>query len=176
MLVMLWLIHRALSMQTASVSSLNRDDMERRRLEGARELSDGLSQSQVARKFGVSRTTASRWNRALTSSGVDALRKRKATGRPTRLNNQQLAELVEIFDAGPDANGLSDARWTTRLFARAIEARFGVRYDPDHVGRLMHKLGLRKREMAARHHTRYAASLYSPNTALSRSEISPTVA
>ena len=29
--------------------------------------------------------------------------------------------------------------------ASAIEARFGIRYDQDHVGRLMHKYGLRNR-------------------------------
>ena len=44
---------------------LTRDEMERRRLAAARELLAGESQASVARKFGVSRTTASRWQRAL---------------------------------------------------------------------------------------------------------------
>ncbi len=39
--------------------------MESRRLLAAQDLQTGLSQSQIARKFGVSRTTASRWNRTL---------------------------------------------------------------------------------------------------------------
>jgi transposase len=30
-------------------------------------------------------------------------------------------------------------------FASAIFEAFGVRYDPDHVGRIMHRLGLRAR-------------------------------
>ena len=123
---------------TATVPLLNRDDMERRRLDGARELLNGLSQSDVARKFGVSRTTASRWRRALDSEGVNALRKRKATGRPTRLTMSQFAELAAVYTSGPEASGFNADRWTTRLFAAAIEARFGVRYDPDHVGRLIH--------------------------------------
>jgi hypothetical protein len=42
------------------------------------------------------------------------------------------------------AHGFSDDRWTTARLAEAIEKRFGIRYDPDHVGRLMHALGLRK--------------------------------
>ena len=29
--------------------------------------------------------------------------------------------------------------------AAAIETQFGIRYDQDHVGRLMHKFGLRER-------------------------------
>jgi transposase len=151
--------------------------MERRRLDGANDLLSGLTQSEVARKLGVSRTTASRWHRALSSNGMDGLRKRKATGRPARLRSGQFAELVEIFDAGPEANGFLAPRWTTRLFALAIEARFGIRYDPDHVGRMMHKLGLRTRaSVPESRHAGYAASLYSPNTALRQSEISPTVA
>jgi putative transposase len=140
---------------TATVPLLNRDDMERRRLDGARDLLNGLSQSDVARKFGVSRTTASRWRRALDAQGVDALRKRKATGRPTRLSADQFAELADIYAAGPQAGGFTARRWTTRLFAVAIEAHFGVRYDPDHVGRLIHKLGLRNDE-AGEYHPIYA--------------------
>jgi transposase len=35
-------------------------------------------------------------------------------------------------------------------FAAAIQARFGVRYDPDHVGRIMHRLGLRERRRTHR--------------------------
>jgi putative transposase len=156
---------------TATVHLLNRDDMERRRLEGARDLLDGLSQSQVARKFGVSRTTASRWRRALDSNGVEALRKRKASGRPTRLTPGQFSELNAVYAAGPQSSGFAAARWTTRLFALAIEERFGVRYDPDHVGRLIHKLGLRAPDSQSQYRTVYPM-LYHPGTP----EISPTVA
>ena len=39
--------------------------------------------------------------------------------------------------------------WTTARFASAIEARYGIRYDPDHVGRIMHQLGLRQRHRTA---------------------------
>jgi putative transposase len=164
-------------METSSQSLLNRDEMERRRLEAAQDLLNGIAQSQVARKFGVSRTTASRWQRALRGSGVDSLRKRRAPGRPSRLSPEQLNGLASLMDEGAMPYGFPDARWTTVRLAVAIEARFGVRYDPDHVGRLMHKMGLRKAEPpGVQEIPVYAASRYSPNTDLSRSEISPTVA
>jgi len=35
-------------------------------------------------------------------------------------------------------------------FAEAIRQRFDVRYDPDHVGRIMHRLGLRERRRTHR--------------------------
>jgi transposase len=132
-------------MDTVAESLLTRDEMESRRLMAAQDLQTGLSQSQVARKFGVSRTTASRWNRALSGRGVEALRKRRAPGRPSRLNADQQAGVADVFKAGPRAAGFESDRWTTLRFAEAIHARFGVRYDPDHVGRIMHRLGLRER-------------------------------
>jgi transposase len=158
-------------MQTASLS---RDEMERRRLSAAQELMNGDSQASVARKFGVSRTTASRWQRAL-GHGVENLRKRRATGRPSRLTPLQRAEIVEMFAVGPRAMGFDADRWTTVRLAAAIERRFGVHYDPDHVGRLMHRLGLRRQGENAAAPELYVASRYSPNTSFSLSDISPTV-
>ena len=126
-------------------AALNRDDMERRRLEAAEDLLNGSPQARVARKFGVSRTTASRWHRMLADQGKERLRKRKAPGRPSRLTSAQLADVAAIFRLGARACGFENDRWTTNRLAQAIEARFGVHYDPDHVGRLMHRLGLRER-------------------------------
>jgi transposase len=123
--------------------TLNRDEMERRRLEAAEDLLKGTPQARVARKYGVSRTTASRWCRTLEGQGLERLRKRKAPGRPSRMSAAQMTEVRELFAAGPRTAGFETDRWTTARLAHAIEKRFGIRYDPDHVGRLMHRLGLR---------------------------------
>ena len=148
-------------MDTIEQSILTRDEMESRRLMAAQDLQTGLSQSQVARKFGVSRTTASRWNRALKGTGVESLRKRRAPGRPSRLSADQLQGLREVYEAGPRAAGFDSDRWTTLKFAEAIFGRFAIRYDPDHVGRIMHKLGLRERMR-----TRRARVIEAPNVAV----------
>ncbi|MGO9258669.1 MAG: helix-turn-helix domain-containing protein [Bryobacteraceae bacterium] len=132
-------------MDTSAESVLTRDEMESRRLMAAQDLQRGLSQSQIARKFGVSRTTASRWYRTLSGKGMEALRKRRAPGRPSRLTLEQLTEATRLYQAGPRAAGFDSDRWTTTRFAHAIKQCFGVRYDPDHVGRIMHRLGLRVR-------------------------------
>jgi transposase len=124
--------------------------------------------------YGVSRTTASRWHNALLHKGVESLKKRRATGRPSRLTADQLHELARLFAEGPQAHGMDAARWTTGRLAIVIESQFGVHYDEDHVGRLMHKLGLRARRQ--RTESFYVPSVYSPNTSLSAVEISPTVA
>ena len=89
------------------------------------------------------------WCRTLAGEGLDRLRKRKAPGRPSRLSAAQMSEVREIFAAGPRAFGFDADRWTTARLAGAIETRFAIRYDPDHVGRLMHRLGLRPKVAAA---------------------------
>lgn len=129
----------------APQSSLNRDDMESRRLAAAKDLLNGSSQSQVARRYGVSRTTASRWHRSIVVKGVDGMKKRRATGRPSRLTADQVDTIRQMYLDGALAHGFSRDRWTTGKLADAIERKFGIRYDQDHVGRLMHKFGLRER-------------------------------
>jgi transposase len=137
--------NRAGNMDTAAQGLLTRDEMESRRLLAAQDLQTGLKQSDVARKFGVSRTTASRWQRVLNGKGVESLRKRRAPGRPSRLGPEQLTAIAGMYHAGPRVAGFNTDRWTTTRFADAIQARFGVRYDPDHAGRIMHRLGLREK-------------------------------
>ena len=149
-------------MDTAADGILTRDEMESRRLMAAQDLQRGLTQSQVARKFGVSRTTASRWHRALHGRGVEALRKRRAPGRPSRLTAEQLAGVAEIYRAGPRTAGFDSDRWTTIRFAEAIRARYGVQYDPDHVGRIMHRLGLRDRQRQRVHEGVYTLPVAVP--------------
>jgi transposase len=157
----------------ATEGVLSREEMETRRLAAATELLGGLTQSKVASKFGVSRTTASRWARALENNGVDGLRKRRATGRPSRLRPDQLAQLREIYAEGALSAGFESDRWTTSKLAKVIEQKFAVHYDQDHVGRLLHKLGLRTRRRPL---PAYVPSIYSPNMDRMASEISPTVA
>lgn len=129
----------------APLSSLTREDMETRRLAAANELLTGVTQSQVARRYGVSRTTASRWHRSIVHTGVDGLRRRRATGRPSRLTSDQVEAIRRMYLDGASAHGFSNNRWTTGRLAAAIERQFGIHYDQDHVGRLMHKFGLRER-------------------------------
>src|ERR1700722_7682131 len=129
----------------APLSSLTREDMETRRLAAAEELLTGVTQAQVARRYSVSRTTASRWHRSIVHKGVEGMRRKQATGRPSRLTAEQVEGIRRMYFAGALAHGFPTDRWTTARMATAIEKHFAIRYDQDHVGRLMHKFGLRER-------------------------------
>ena len=114
--------------------------LERRRLEAARLLRQGLSQSQVARAVGVHRQSVSRWARELGESGVRGLRKARRTGRPAKLSPAQLRDLERALKRGPEAFGFASGLWTASRVRDLIEYRTGVRYHEDHVWRILRKL------------------------------------
>ena len=114
--------------------------LERRRMEGARLLRQGRSQSEVARELGVHRQSVSRWARELEQSGVRGLRQARRTGRPPKLSSAQLRDLERALKRGPEAFGFASGLWTAARVRDLIEYRTGVRYHEDHVWRLLRKL------------------------------------
>jgi transposase len=100
----------------------------------------GLSQAEVARRCGVSRTTAMRWHRAWVSRGrkdLDVLPR----GRPPRLSDAQRERVEKALLRGPKAHGFSTELWTLERVAQVIERSVGVRYHPGHVWRVLRSLG-----------------------------------
>jgi transposase len=115
--------------------------LERRRMEAARMLRQGLGQSEVARAVGVHRQSVSRWARELGESGMRGLRKAGRTGRPSKLSPAQLRELERALKRGPEAFGFAGGLWTAARVRDLIADRAGVRYHEDHVWRILRKLG-----------------------------------
>src|SRR5487761_8946 len=114
--------------------------LERRRMEAARLLREGLSQSEVARRGEVHRQSVSRWARELEESGVRGLRQAGRTGRPPKLRPAQLRDLERALKRGPEAFGFASGLWTAARVRDLIEYRTGVRYHEDHVWRILRKL------------------------------------
>jgi transposase len=57
------------------------------------------------------------------------------------LTDAQLRRLVKMLRKGPLKHGYTTDLWTTGRVAEVIERVFGIRYDRDHVGRVLHRLG-----------------------------------
>ena len=114
--------------------------LEARRMEAARLLRQGLSQSEVARAVGVHRQSVSRWAQELEESGVRGLRQAKRTGRPPKLSPARLRDLERALKRGPEAFGFASGLWTASRVRELIEYRTGVRYHEDHVWRILRKL------------------------------------
>jgi len=122
---------------------LSRDDMEQRRIEAGKELLEGIRPSRVAANFGVSRAAAARWNRAITTGGVESLKKHIAPGRPSRLTLAQKAQIANWVDLGPAAFGQRGHRWTAAQLAQLVEDRLGIRYNSDYIRKLLLRISTR---------------------------------
>ncbi len=99
-----------------------RREMEKRRLAAAADLRAGMSVLRVARKYLVSRISVYRWLWAMEKG--QQLAARRACGRKRKLDRLLIADLLVAENL------------TAREIAAAIEARCGVRYDPDHISRV----------------------------------------
>jgi putative transposase len=116
--------------------------MEERRLKGARLLKEGrLSQAEIARQIGVSRTAVGHWARRLKSGGLRRLKRRKSSGRPFRLSRSQCRRLLRLLKRGALAAGFDTDHWTQARVQQVIRREFGVRYHPHYPGRLLKRLG-----------------------------------
>lgn len=133
--------------------------MEARRLAALPLLERGQSFSSIARRFGVSRQAVFVWNRQWHRRGEAGLRRRRRPGRPHKLARSRLAQLPRLLAQGAEAHGFSSPRWTTQRVADLIWRRFRVRYDRDHVGRLLHRFGWSWQKPARRARERDEAAI-----------------
>jgi transposase len=91
--------------------------MEQRRLEALALLSDGISQSEVARQLDVSRQAVSKWVAAKRDGGVKALASKGKPGRKTAPTPVELKKIAAALVKGPVKNGYRDDLWTLRRFS-----------------------------------------------------------
>jgi transposase len=115
--------------------------MERRRLAALPLFQQGEALCSIARRLGVSRQAVFVWKQRWKRRGEAALRRRPRPGRPPKLARSELAQLPRLLVQGAEAHGFTSPLWTTQRVADLIWRRFGVRYDRDHVCRLLHRFG-----------------------------------
>jgi transposase len=119
-------------------------ELERVRLIAANMFEQGMAPKPIASILGVDDQTVRRWRRVWNHDGrtTGGLLARKAPGSSPKLTDEQKHELLELLKREPATYGFVDAHlWTTKLMAKLIEQRFGVRHHHDHVGYLLRQLG-----------------------------------
>lgn len=127
---------------TRWIPKLSKQEKERRRMCAGKDLLDGLSQMEVARKYGVNPSSVCRWKKKIQKEGIEGLKARKALGAPPKLSPDEQSQLKELIVQGAIACGYITDFWTLKRVAKLIEDKFGVKYNPNYVGELLHKLGL----------------------------------
>ena len=116
--------------------------LEQRRRDALAMLRRGTKPAAVARTLRVSLVSVGRWRRAADEGGgVKALAARPVPGRPPKLSAARRRRLLDLLRQGPTRHGFRTELWTLGRVAEVIERRFGVRYHPSQVWRILSDLG-----------------------------------
>jgi transposase len=105
---------------------------------------NGMSKSEAARVFQVSRTAVHHWTKAVDEQGAKALKAKKRGRRhSSRLAPHQAATTVRLLTQKcPDQLGLPFALWTRESVGQLLEQRYGVSVSVWTVGRYLKRWGL----------------------------------
>lgn len=123
----------------------------RRRI-GGKLLLQGKKLTEVADACEVSMSSVKRWKQAVRNGGLQALVVRESQGHEPKLSDARKKELVGILLAGPVKAGYRNDLWTCIRIVEVIERRFGIKYHPSHVWKILRGLGFscQKPEQRAR--------------------------
>lgn len=105
------------------------DALRDRRMRAAEMFDAGKRQVDVVVELEVSAQTASRWHKAWSAGGREALAGAGRAGRRRRLSPEQFAEVEAALARGPRDNGFATDMWTLARVSEVIEAITGVRYS-----------------------------------------------
>lgn len=134
-------------------------ELEARRLRAAALLGQGKTPSEVARLVGVTPSCVSKWKKALRKRGIKGLKARPHPGRQARLSPAHKRRLLAMLKKGALAAGYDNDLWTCRRVRDRIGKTFGVWYDFNHVGRILHAMGLSVQKPEARARERDEAAI-----------------
>jgi len=119
----------------------------------------GRSQQKIAEALGVTAGAVSQWMRRGREGGEEALKSRPRRGAEPKLTPEQRAQIPVLLAQGAEAFGFRGDVWTAKRVATVIRREFGVRYHPNHVGKLLRAAGWSVQQPIERASQRNAAAI-----------------
>ena len=106
----------------------SKDANQSRRLLSLAAIRDGMDRCEAARIGGMDRQTLRDWVHRFNAHGPEGLIDNWMGGPKPRLSVDQLAELAQIVETGPDPKIEGVVRWRRVDLKRVIGERFGVEF------------------------------------------------
>ena len=99
---------------------------------------DGVSVTELARRYGVPRSTLYYWLDRFEEFPIpEAIEDEPRPGRPRKLDAEDRRALAADVAGEPSEHGYDADEWTPELVQRHIEAVFDTTYSVGHVRRLL---------------------------------------
>lgn len=109
------------------------------RLMALSHIKEGANNSQTARNLHISRRIVNDWVKSFYAEGLEGLKEKPRSGRPSRINETQLAQLSEyIRNYSIKERG---GRLNAQMLVDYIAKEFKLNYGTSNVYRLLHQLG-----------------------------------
>jgi len=123
--------------------ALDHKTLEEIRIRAVQRVEAGESPEDVIRTLGFGRTVIYNWLAKYREGGVDALRAKAISGRPSKMTGTQLKWVYKMVTGkNPLQLRFEFALWTRSMIREVIREKFGVRLSEVSVGRMLRKLGL----------------------------------
>jgi transposase len=122
-----------------------------RRLLSLAAVRDGMDRGAAAKVGGMDRQTLRDWVHRFNALGPEGLIDNWTQGPKPRLSVEQLTEVAQIVEAGPDREKDGVVRWRRIDLKRVIAERFGVEFHERYVGKLLKTLGFSHISARPRH-------------------------
>ena len=105
---------------------------------------DGMIPARVAKELHRSRPWTSFWLERYRDKGVDGLKDKPRSGRPSKLSQQVQFEIKRELSSRKQG-------WTTDQVTQLIAERGKIKYHFTHIYRLMHRWGFKEKVPMRRH-------------------------
>src|SRR5215217_1183317 len=112
-----------------------------RRLLSLAAVLDGMSRADAARIGGMDRQTLRDWVHRFNERGPEGLKDSWSKGHPPRLSAEQLAQLAQVVETGPERAVHGIVRWRRVDLQQIVAERFGVAYHERTIGKILKQLG-----------------------------------
>jgi len=137
---------------TASIIGLqqeiHRSDESRydHRLHGVLLVAQGMSCPEVARFLGDAPRSIEYWVHRFEAHGLAGLREGERSGRPSRLNEQQLQRINQVLRARPTDAGMEVNLWDGKTLSAWIAKEYNIELGTRQCQRLFRQLDFRLRK------------------------------
>jgi transposase len=112
------------------------------RLYAVYQIAAGRNAEDLVALYHTSHKSICNWVSRYNAAGVEGLKDRPHSGRPSGLTMEQKSKLKEVILQSPQEQGYPSATWTWALVADFIEKTFSVKYKKAQIYNILHSVNL----------------------------------